>query len=81
MPQAALDHSLPIKRREAGLQTLVLWGRLLTRNGKVCTAPAVHACCALTRPTLFERVLVQHMHTQQTQREPDLLSWTLQQAL
>lgn len=31
---AALDHSLPIKRREAGLQTLVLWGRLLTRNGK-----------------------------------------------
>lgn len=34
--QAALDHSLPIKRREAGLQTLVLWGRLLARNGKVC---------------------------------------------
>lgn len=34
--QAALDHSLPIKRREAGLQTLVLWGRLLAKNGKVC---------------------------------------------
>lgn len=33
--QAALDHSLPIKRREAGLQTLVLWGRLLARNGRV----------------------------------------------
>jgi radial spoke head protein 9 len=33
--QAAVDHSLPIKRREAGLQTLVLWGRLLARNGRV----------------------------------------------
>lgn len=36
--QAALDHSLPIKRREAGLCTLVLWGRLLTRSGKVCSS-------------------------------------------
>jgi hypothetical protein len=36
--QAALDHSLPIKRREAGLHTLVLWGRLLARNGRVSAA-------------------------------------------
>lgn len=34
-PQVALDHSLPIKRSEAGLKSLVLWGRLLARNGKV----------------------------------------------
>lgn len=33
--QAALDHSLPIKRNEAGLKSLVLWGRLVTLNGKV----------------------------------------------
>lgn len=32
--QAALDHSLLIKRTEAGLKTLVLWGRILTLNGK-----------------------------------------------
>ncbi|KAJ9528246.1 hypothetical protein QJQ45_014228 [Haematococcus lacustris] len=31
---AALDHSLPIKRTEAGLKTLVLWGRLTAVNGK-----------------------------------------------
>lgn len=33
--QVAVDHSLPIKRSEAGLKTLVLWGRLTARNGKV----------------------------------------------
>jgi hypothetical protein len=33
--QAALDYSIPIKRIEAGLKTLVLWGRLTTLNGKV----------------------------------------------
>lgn len=32
--QAALDHSLVIKRVEAGLKTLVLWGKILARNGK-----------------------------------------------
>ncbi|GLC40331.1 Radial spoke head protein 9 [Pleodorina starrii] len=32
--QAALDHSLPIKRIEAGLKTLVLWGRITALNGK-----------------------------------------------
>mmetsp|Transcript_3866 Transcript_3866/g.8287 ORF Transcript_3866/g.8287 Transcript_3866/m.8287 type:complete len:276 (+) Transcript_3866:155-982(+) len=32
--QAALDYSLPIKRAEAGLKTLVLWGKVLTLNGK-----------------------------------------------
>lgn len=32
--QAALDHSLPIKRVEAGLKSLILWGRFTTRNGK-----------------------------------------------
>lgn len=31
---AAIDHSIPIKRSEAGLKSLVLWGRLLARNGK-----------------------------------------------
>lgn len=39
--QAALDLSLPIKRSEAGLKSLVLWGRLLARNGKVCVLAAV----------------------------------------
>jgi radial spoke head protein 9 len=34
--QAALDHSLPIKRTEAGLKTLVLWGKIVALNGKVC---------------------------------------------
>ena len=33
--QAALDHSLPIKKVEAGLKTLSLWGRITTLNGKV----------------------------------------------
>jgi radial spoke head protein 9 len=33
--QAAMDHSIPIKRSEAGLKSMVLWGRLLARNGKV----------------------------------------------
>lgn len=32
--QAALDHSIPIKRVEAGLKSLVLWGRITTQNGK-----------------------------------------------
>lgn len=32
--QAALDHSLPIKRAEAGLKVLVLWGKITTLNGK-----------------------------------------------
>ena len=33
--QASLDCSLPIKRIEAGLKSLVLWGRITTQNGKV----------------------------------------------
>jgi hypothetical protein len=33
--QAALDHSLLIKRTEAGLKTLALWGRIIALNGKV----------------------------------------------
>ncbi|KXZ53946.1 hypothetical protein GPECTOR_6g864 [Gonium pectorale] len=32
--QAALDHSIPIKRIEAGLKTLTLWGRITALNGK-----------------------------------------------
>lgn len=32
--QAALDHSIPIKRVEAGLKSLVLWGKITTQNGK-----------------------------------------------
>ncbi|KAG2496768.1 hypothetical protein HYH03_005176 [Edaphochlamys debaryana] len=32
--QAALDHSIPIKRIEAGLKSLILWGRITTLNGK-----------------------------------------------
>ncbi|KAF6265861.1 radial spoke protein 9 [Scenedesmus sp. NREL 46B-D3] len=31
---AAMDHSIPIKRSEAGLKSMVLWGRFLARNGK-----------------------------------------------
>lgn len=31
---AALDHSLPIKRAEAGLKTLTLWGKITTLNGR-----------------------------------------------
>ncbi len=34
-PQAALDHSLPIKRTEAGLKSLTLSGKILATNGKV----------------------------------------------
>lgn len=33
--QAALDYSLTIKRVEAGLKTLVLWGKVTALNGKV----------------------------------------------
>jgi len=32
--QGALDHSLPIKRAEAGLKNLTLWGKVVTLNGK-----------------------------------------------
>ncbi|KAG1679524.1 hypothetical protein FOA52_011125 [Chlamydomonas sp. UWO 241] len=32
--QAALDHSVTIKRVEAGLKSLVLWGKITTLNGK-----------------------------------------------
>lgn len=32
--QAATEHSLPLKRVEAGLRSLVLWGSLKTRNGR-----------------------------------------------
>mmetsp|Transcript_76183 Transcript_76183/g.154405 ORF Transcript_76183/g.154405 Transcript_76183/m.154405 type:complete len:277 (+) Transcript_76183:132-962(+) len=32
--QAALDHSVTIKRVEAGLKSLVLWGKVTTLNGK-----------------------------------------------
>jgi hypothetical protein len=32
--QAALPHSLAIKRAEAGLPHLTVWGRINTRNGK-----------------------------------------------
>lgn len=31
---AALDHSIPIKRMEAGVQHLTLWGKVTARNGK-----------------------------------------------
>ncbi|KIY96856.1 radial spoke protein 9 [Monoraphidium neglectum] len=31
---AALDHSLPIKRAEAGVRSLNVWGRITTRSGK-----------------------------------------------
>ncbi|KAI8462338.1 MAG: radial spoke protein 9 [Monoraphidium minutum] len=31
---AALDHSLPIKRAEAGVRSLTVWGRITTRSGK-----------------------------------------------
>lgn len=31
---AALDHSLPIKRVETGLKTLTLWGKITAQNGK-----------------------------------------------
>lgn len=30
-----MDFSLPIKRVEAGLRTLVLWGKITALNGKV----------------------------------------------
>ncbi len=33
--QAALDHSIPIKRTEAGLKSLLLWGRIRATNGRV----------------------------------------------
>ena len=33
--QAALDHSLALKRVEAGVKTLVLWGKIIALNGKV----------------------------------------------
>lgn len=31
---AAMDHSLPIKRAEAALKTLTLWGKFTTQNGR-----------------------------------------------
>jgi hypothetical protein len=39
-PQAALDSSVAIKRVEAGLKSLTLWGRITTLNGKVRMASA-----------------------------------------
>ncbi len=33
--QAALDHSIPIKRAETALRTLTLWGKIITTNGRV----------------------------------------------
>jgi len=33
-PQGALEYSLPLKKAESGLDTLYLWGRVQTRNGK-----------------------------------------------
>lgn len=41
--QAALGHSLPIKRSETGLASVTLWGRVTALNGKV------RARCALLR--------------------------------
>lgn len=32
--EAAIDHSLPIKRVEAGLKSLSLWGKIVTQNGR-----------------------------------------------
>lgn len=32
--EAALDHSLPIKRVEAGLKSLTLWGKIVSQNGR-----------------------------------------------
>lgn len=32
--QGALAYSLPLKKVESGLDTLYIWGRVLTRNGK-----------------------------------------------
>jgi len=46
--QAALDHSLPIKRTEAGLKTLTLWGKLSTLNGKVRACPASYVISSIT---------------------------------
>jgi hypothetical protein len=46
-----MDHSIPIKRSEAGLKSLVLWGRLLARNGKVTyqfTMQLHNMCCCST---------------------------------
>lgn len=50
--QAALDHSLPIKKVEAGLRTLVLWGRITVLNGKVCWRGVVphHLSCPCLQP-------------------------------
>lgn len=44
--QAALDHSLPIKRVEAGMKTLVLWGKILATNGRVRRRRTCRSCMA-----------------------------------
>lgn len=44
LPQAALDHSLPLKRATAGLRSLTLWGRITTRSGRVRARACCQAC-------------------------------------
>lgn len=44
--QAALDHSVTIKRVEAGLSSLVFWGKVTTINGKVGWPPDASPCWA-----------------------------------
>ena len=41
--QAALELSLPLKQREAGLRYLSFWGKILTQNGK---ASMVSVCAS-----------------------------------
>eukprot|EP00955_Chlamydomonas_euryale_P031305 329107-Chlamydomonas_euryale.AAC.21 len=48
--QAALDHSITMKRVEAGLTNLSYWGKVTTLNGKVraangCLNPHDRAGC------------------------------------
>lgn len=52
-PQAALDNSLPIKRAETGLKHVVLWGRILTRSGKVRSLSSFYVSSMLARLSFF----------------------------
>ena len=47
--QAALELSLPLKQREAGLRYLSFWGKILTQNGKA----SMVTVCASQQATLF----------------------------
>ena len=49
-----MEHSLPIKQAQAGFTGLQLWGRFLTRSGKVSPSGVVLYCLIAATPCALE---------------------------